>query len=495
MATSGLWQRIASSVTLATEGERSAGDGKMKLWMALDVMTVVASAFVSTLFEFRVQPVSGARNFWHGRLIHGCSTGLLLALLGWFALSLVFTSRGLHLYAPKRLASLLNEQRLSLQACLTSGLLLTGSLYVIHADDVPRGIVLSTILLVTASLSLRRLLYRLLLYRRYVHGVGMRNVLIVGTGPEACALQKYLGTVRRLGYSFKGFVAVGQASCVQEDEVVGSLETLFQHVRQLFVDEIFFSVPCEHQTMQTVLEQARDLGVDLRLIPNTYNGLGWNHPVEYLGQFLTVPLHCGQVREVSLFLKRVFDLAFSAMVLALSSPVLLAIAIAIRLDSPGPALYRAERIGKKGRVFPCYKFRTMVRDAEKLRAQLLERNERDGVLFKVSNDPRITRLGRFLRKYSLDELPQFLNVLRGDMSVVGPRPPLAGEVKKYELNHLRRLSVTPGITGLWQVQGRQNPSFASYVSLDATYIDNWSIWLDFKIILRTIGVVFSGTGS
>jgi lipopolysaccharide/colanic/teichoic acid biosynthesis glycosyltransferase len=136
----------------------------------------------------------------------------------------------------------------------------------------------------------------------------------------------------------------------------------------------------------------------------------------------------------------------------------------------------------------------MVRDAEKHRAELMDMNERDNVLFKITNDPRITRLGRFLRKYSIDELPQFFNVLQGEMSIVGPRPPLAGEVRKYDLDHLRRLDVTPGITGLWQVQGRQDPSFASYVSLDVTYIDNWSIWLDFKIILRTIAVVFSGTG-
>jgi lipopolysaccharide/colanic/teichoic acid biosynthesis glycosyltransferase len=137
----------------------------------------------------------------------------------------------------------------------------------------------------------------------------------------------------------------------------------------------------------------------------------------------------------------------------------------------------------------------MVRDADSRRAEIMHMNERDDVLFKVSNDPRVTRLGRFLRKYSLDELPQFINVIRGEMSIVGPRPPLAGEVRKYDLDHLRRLDVTPGITGLWQVQGRQDPSFASYVSLDVTYIDNWSIWLDFKIIMRTIAVVFSGTGT
>jgi exopolysaccharide biosynthesis polyprenyl glycosylphosphotransferase len=225
-----------------------------------------------------------------------------------------------------------------------------------------------------------------------------------------------------------------------------------------------------------------------------YDGVSWYNPIEYIGQFPTIPLHRGHVPEMGLFFKRVFDTVFSAVTLILLSPFLLAIAIAIKLDSSGPVLYVSERIGKKGVVFHCYKFRTMVRDADKLQAEMLHMNERDGVLFKVANDPRITRLGGFLRKYSIDELPQFINVLRGDMSIVGPRPPVAGEVRRYDLNHLRRLGVTPGITGLWQVQGRQDPSFASYVSLDVAYIDNWSILLDFKIILRTVGVVFAGTG-
>jgi lipopolysaccharide/colanic/teichoic acid biosynthesis glycosyltransferase len=137
----------------------------------------------------------------------------------------------------------------------------------------------------------------------------------------------------------------------------------------------------------------------------------------------------------------------------------------------------------------------MVNDAEMRRGDVMHMNEREGVLFKISNDPRITRLGRFLRKYSIDELPQFFNVLHGDMSIVGPRPPLASEVQEYKLSHLRRLDVLPGVTGLWQVQGRQDPSFDSYISLDVTYIENWSIWLDLKIIGRTIGVVLAGTGS
>jgi exopolysaccharide biosynthesis polyprenyl glycosylphosphotransferase len=192
--------------------------------------------------------------------------------------------------------------------------------------------------------------------------------------------------------------------------------------------------------------------------------------------------------------KRVFDIVFSFCVLVAMVPVFLVVALAVKLDSPGSVFYLSDRIGKRGRTFRCVKFRTMVADAEERKADLMHMNERDGVLFKVSNDPRVTRLGRWMRKYSIDELPQFWNVLRGEMSVVGPRPPLGDEVKEYNLSHLRRLEVTPGITGLWQVQGRQDPSFSSYVSLDVTYIDTWSIWLDFKIILRTVAVVFAGTG-
>jgi exopolysaccharide biosynthesis polyprenyl glycosylphosphotransferase len=236
-------------------------------------------------------------------------------------------------------------------------------------------------------------------------------------------------------------------------------------------------------------------GVDLRIVPEMYDGLTWNNPVEYIGQFPTIPLHRGRVPEMQLVFKRVFDTILSAFALVLFSPILLLIAIAVKLDSPGPVFYFSERIGKKGRVFRCIKFRTMVLDADKRLAEMKHLNEREDILFKISDDPRITKLGRTLRKYSLDELPQFFNVLRGDMSIVGPRPPIGSEVREYKLSHLRRLDVTPGITGLWQVQARQDPSFDSYISLDVTYIENWSIWLDFQIILRTIGVVFAGTGT
>jgi exopolysaccharide biosynthesis polyprenyl glycosylphosphotransferase len=505
MATSEFWQRVSASVTSPSDWVMDAesatarnSQGKVKFWMFVDFVTVLVSASVATAYERQITPVTGARNLYHGTLFYGRPMWILLALLCGFAASLVVSSRRLQLYTPNRIGSFLHEQRLTVEVCFTSGLLLTGTLYLVRAEDIPRRIVMLTLVMVTAALCTRRFVYRTMMYRRFERGQDTKNVLIVGTGPEAHALRHHLESIRHLGYTFKGFIEFpGTSSRMisSSGDVVGTMDTLFQHARKQFVDEIFFTMPCERGVVLDVLEKARMHGVDLRVVPDLYQGLAWDNPIEYVGQFPTIPLHRGHVPELGFVLKRVLDIFFSSLVLLVFSPFLLAIAIAIKIESRGPVFYKSERIGKKGRVFRCYKFRTMVRDAEKRRAEIMHMNERDGVLFKVANDPRITRLGRILRKYSLDELPQFINVLKGDMSVVGPRPPIASEVMEYKLNHLRRLDVTPGITGLWQVQARQDPSFDSYVSLDVAYIENWNVMLDLKIILRTIGVVFSGTGS
>jgi exopolysaccharide biosynthesis polyprenyl glycosylphosphotransferase len=466
-----------------------------RLWILLDAVTVVSSATIASIYKFHKDPLAGAKYFWHGTLIQGRSMGILLALLSGFTIALVMTSRRLHLYTPMRLSSTLHEQRLSVQACLYSGLLLTGTLYLIRGEDISRSVVLMTLGMVTVILSLRRLIYRMMIYRQFERGVGTRNILIVGTGPEAHALRHHLDRLRHLGYVFKGFVDPVESGSADSVEIVGTLATLFENARKYFVDEIFFTTKCERTVIQDVLQQAQAHGVDLRAVPDMYDGLAWKSPIEYVGQFPTIPLHRGEVPEIALLMKRGMDILLTVLTLLILCPLLFAISLAVKLDSPGPVFYLSDRIGKRGRVFRCIKFRTMVADAEKRRSELMHLNERDGVLFKVTKDPRITRLGRFLRKYSLDELPQFFNVLMGDMSIVGPRPPLAREVREYKLSHLRRLDVTPGITGLWQVQARQDPSFDNYISLDVAYIDNWSIWLDLKILTRTVIVVLGGTGS
>jgi exopolysaccharide biosynthesis polyprenyl glycosylphosphotransferase len=504
MATSDFWQRVSATVATSewtgeTTGAAARNSARTsKLWMVMDAVTVLAAVIVATCLEAYLKLFPGVKEYWRQSIIERRSTGLLIALLAGFIFALIYISGRLNLYSPARLGGFLNEQRRTLQACFASGLLLTGAIYILHAAEIPRGLVLITLGLVLISLSVRRFVYRIFLYKRFERGVGTRNVLIVGTGPEAHALRHHVDNIRHLGYTFKGFIEFPGSSSrfvAESGDVVGDLDTMFQHARKHFVDEIFFTTPHERGIVQDVLVKARSYGINLRVVPEMYDGLAWNSPIEYIGQFPTIPLHCGYVPELALMMKRVVDVVFSFLALALLSPVLLAIAIAIKLDSHGPIFYASERIGKKGCVFRCFKFRTMVRDAEKRQAEIMHMNERQGVLFKISNDPRITPLGRFLRKYSFDELPQFFNVLRGDMSVVGPRPPLASEVREYKLSHLRRLDVMPGITGLWQVQGRQDPSFDSYISLDVTYIENWSVWLDLKIILRTVAVVFAGTGS
>jgi exopolysaccharide biosynthesis polyprenyl glycosylphosphotransferase len=212
------------------------------------------------------------------------------------------------------------------------------------------------------------------------------------------------------------------------------------------------------------------------------------------GAISSAGLRCEAIPALGRLVKRVLDLVVSSVALLLLWPLMLVIAIAVRLESRGPVIYASLRVGKRGIPFVCYKFRTMVPGANRLRNELHHLNQRRGPFFKIANDPRVTPLGRFLRKYSLDELPQFWNVLKGDMSLVGPRPHPLEDVEQYGAGHEQRLEVTPGITGLWQVTARENPSFETCMLLDVGYIRNWSFLLDCKILLRTIPAVFAGEG-
>lgn len=491
-------------------GSRSAADnaanrGRFRsvalVWMAIDVLTVAAAAGIATHFR-RVYVFP---NFEHPVPLDGNPSSFLLYLAG-FALILILVSRAHGLYGPIQSFSGLREQRLTVQTCFTASLILAGALYFGREDTISRAVVIATLISTAFLLCCRRAVWRFALYKRYEKGLDTRNVLIVGTGSSGLAIRSHLQRIRHLGYTFKGFVrtdarddsgALGQS--VSQDrgrvETLGGLSDLDGLVRRHFIDEIFITGPCERGVVKRLIAEAGIWGIDVRVVPDLYDGLAWTAPIEYVGQFPTMPVHRRHIPVVGLMLKRALDILISAAALILLSPILLVIAVAIRLDSKGPIFYAAERIGRKGRTFRCWKFRTMVVDADRLREQYNGRNERDGVLFKISEDPRVTRIGRLMRKYSIDELPQFMNVLAGHMSVVGPRPPLAGEVRQYELPHLRRLEVLPGITGLWQVQARQDPSFDQYISLDTAYIDNWSLWLDIKIMTRTLGVVISGTGA
>jgi exopolysaccharide biosynthesis polyprenyl glycosylphosphotransferase len=464
------------------------------VWASVDMLTVVVAAMLALRFRVVTPPdVSTLHVLPH--LIQS-APGLLPFYIGWFGICLVFFTRSYGLYGPIQNRSGLHEQRMTVQAALTSGLLLCGTLYLSSGESISRAVVSLMVLFTTSLLCLRRALWRKMVYRRFRAGVETRNVLIVGAGRVGQALRNHIDTLQHLGFRFKGFVALSEREAESGDvDVIGDVRNCLSLARSLFVDEIFFSVPAEKKLVIGMVEEARIAGIDVRVVPDMYDGLAWNARVEYIGQFPTIPLHRKDFPIGGILVKRVLDISVASLALVLGAPVMLAIACAIRLDSEGKILYKAHRIGRKGRAFPCYKFRTMVHNADTLKADLEHMNERDGVLFKIAKDPRITRVGRVLRKYSLDELPQLYNVLKGDMSLVGPRPPMAAEVEQYDVAHLRRLNVLPGITGLWQVEARQDPSFDSYISLDTAYVENWNLMMDLRILARTVGVVLSGTGS
>ena len=464
------------------------------VWASLDLLTIFIAVILALRVRIALPP--------HVHVLYvvpdliEASPRTLFLYIGWFAACLIFFARSYGMYGPIQNRSGLHEQRMTVQASLMSGLLLCGALYLFNGVAVSRIVVALVVLFSAVLLCVRRALSRRMAYKRFREGMETRNVLIVGAGRVGYALRNHLESLNHLGFRFKGFVALTEREAESGDaEVIGDVRNCLSLARSLFVDEIFFSVPADKKLVIGMVEEARTAGIDVRVVPDMYDGLAWNAPVEYIGQFPTIPLHRRDFPIGAFLLKRAMDIVLASAALLVASPVMLAIAIAIRWDSKGTIFYGAERIGRKGRTFRCYKFRTMVKDADRLKADLEHMNERDGILFKIANDPRVTRVGAILRKYSLDELPQFYNVLRGDMSLVGPRPPMAAEVEQYDLAHLRRLDVLPGITGLWQVEARQDPSFDSYISLDTAYVENWTLWLDLKILARTVHVVLSGTGT
>jgi exopolysaccharide biosynthesis polyprenyl glycosylphosphotransferase len=428
----------------------------------------------------------------------GASISLQIGYLAWFIAALLLVSRASGLYGAVQYQSALHEQRMTVQACLTAGLLLAGALYLTRGEVISRSVVLIMIALTAGILCVRRAISRYARYRQYEKGLGTLNLVILGANQVGETLGRQVASRRHLGYTLRGFLRSSSSELdgdVTSGAVLGSVSQLRQLARQHFIDELIIAAPFPMEQVISIVEEARELDIDVRVVPGFYSVLALNAPIEYLGNFPLIALHHRNAPVLALVGKRIFDVFFSLAVIVATAPLLLVIAIAVRLDGRGSIFYVSERIGKKGRVFPCFKFRTMVPDADRQKAALAAMNERDGILFKMRDDPRVTRVGKLLRKYSLDELPQLFNVLRGEMSIIGPRPPIASEVARYEVEHFRRLEVQPGLTGLWQVQARQDPSFETYIALDTEYVANWSFWLDLKILVLTANVVLRGTGT
>ena len=319
----------------------------------------------------------------------------------------------------------------------------------------------------------------------------VKNVLIVGAGALGHKLADYLERSPLEKRTVLGFLDEhGQVG----GKIRGKVRDIPFLAQTEFVDEIILA-GIQRGTALKAIWEARRCGAAIKLVPDLLGIEPGLSVLEQSGDIPLLTLRQERIPPFGLALKRTLDIMGSAVALILAGPLLGAIAVAIRLDSSGPILYMAPRVGFKGRRFACYKFRTMVADADKKKLEFLRRNERQGAFFKIQNDPRITHVGRFLRRYSLDELPQLWNVFRGGMSLVGPRPHPLDDFARYRTQDMKRLQVIPGLTGLWQVTARQDPSFEHSMTLDREYIEHWSLAGDFRILFKTVAAVLQGSGS
>jgi exopolysaccharide biosynthesis polyprenyl glycosylphosphotransferase len=339
---------------------------------------------------------------------------------------------------------------------------------------------------------------------------GLRDtvLLVIGSQESAKDLIRATQSDPEANFRFLGCLdmtseAVGK-EVVEGIKVIGTLEELEDILAAHVVDEVTFVIPLNViLNAEKYFSIAEAVGVQIRVVPQWHlRRFLISRPRFYsmdYEEFFTIPtfvLSATPQNRAALAVKAAFDYLFSGTLLILLAPFLLMIACAIKISSPGPVFFEQVRSGLNGRRFPLYKFRTMVANAESMLPDLLKSNEASGPVFKMKNDPRIIpRLGTFLRKSGLDELPQLINVIRGEMSIVGPRPPIPEEVKKYQPTERRRLTMKPGITCLWQILPRRNEiSFDKWMALDLEYIDNWSLWLDFKILCKTMIAVIFGRG-
>ena len=362
-----------------------------------------------------------------------------------------------------------------------------------------RLLFLEAAVLIVLLTGLSRLVKGFIEARLRRRGIGVDRVLIVGGGELGRTVIRTIVARPELGYQIVGLVDDNPDkghTDIGRVKGLGGLDKLAEVVSAETVDQVFITLPwMYHRKITGIVRECQKKRVQARIVPDLFQMSLSQVDVDDLGGIPLIGVREVAINRWQRALKRVMDVTITTIGGLLLLPLMGSIALAIKLDSPGPALFRQLRVGKGGRQFWCYKFRSMHQGAENDLEQLKAYNEADGPLFKMRNDPRQTRVGRWLRRTSLDELPQFYNVLRGEMSVVGPRPPLPSEVAQYEAWQMRRLEVAPGITGMWQVSGRSNLTFDEMCLLDIYYIENWSPSLDIKILLQTVPEMFTGSGA
>jgi exopolysaccharide biosynthesis polyprenyl glycosylphosphotransferase len=420
---------------------------------------------------------------------------------------LAFQMRGL--YALPRGASWFDHMRITISAATIGVAALTlGAL--LFNPVLPSRLAFIYLWLCTVGIfGAERFVYRTIRTWLWRHGINVRRALVVGAGIAGQRIMKDIIERPELGYTLVGYVADtpdGPRSPVWTVPIrikdgfnlqrLGTLKDVPRIIGQQELHEVIVALPATHHAqILNIIDSCRQYGLDFKLVPDLFEMRFNEVRIDALNGVPLIGVKDVALRGFNLLVKRLLDIVFAFAALIVAAIPMLFIALVIRLTSPGPVLFKQKRVGKDGRLFTCYKFRTMYKDAEQRKAELLHLNEADGPIFKIRNDPRLTPVGKFLRRTSLDELPQIWNILRGEMSWVGPRPPTPDEVARYNEWHLKRLEVTPGLTGLWQVSGRSDLSFDEMVKLDLYYAENWSLSMDIIILLKTIPAVLKREGA
>lgn len=405
-----------------------------------------------------------------------------------------FRARGL--YSTDRNLTIPKEILKIISALILPSIIIAGIIFFLQFKSYSRLVFIENFLFLFVGFSLWRAIKRLIIRDLIKKGHYNINTLIIGAGNIGKLIIKEIEKQPFLGIRIRGFLDDNKTGTVSNIPILGKLAEFVDICKRNFIDEVFITIPSERQQVARIIQESKKMHLGLRIVPEKFEDSLMEVTVANLGMMPILTYKERSLHKTELLLKRFFDFTISLIFVILLAPVFLLISLVIKLDSSGPVLYLQKRVGRKGRIFNMYKFRSMVKDADKLKASLENKNEvRGGVIFKVKSDPRVTRFGKFLRRHSLDELPQFFNVLFGDMSLIGPRPPLMSEVKQYDLWHMDRLFIRPGMTGLSQIRGRSELSFHRWVRWDVWYMNNWSFWLDLSILWNTIPTVLKGKGA
>jgi exopolysaccharide biosynthesis polyprenyl glycosylphosphotransferase len=490
MAGAGLLEP-GSYATRAGTHRKWGGPAVQTTYAAIDILLVCVGGIFIFCLRFGLEnPLAAAtitrESQLHRIYLHGYP-GFLLLYCGLIVLACI--SENLY-RTPREITSFVESMHVAKAVVLATTLLVL-FIFTSGNKEISRGVVAFAGVLNVLFLAGWRYAKRRYVLHRTARGKGLSRVLIIGAGHLGQTFASWIENNRHLGYTCCGFLDTHPNG---DKRVLGSLSDLRAVALAQFADELFIAPPADGPMVKEAFLEARRLRLPLHVLPELYDGLAWRAPLHYIGGFPALNLHGEPIPAFGLAVKRAMDILVSSLGLALCSPLLVLAALWIRIDSPGPVVYSAVRVGKKGMKFCCYKLRTMVASADAQKESLRASNERCGPFFKMEDDPRVTSCGKWLRRFSLDELPQLVNVLLGDMSLVGPRPHPLDDYERYTIEHLRRLDVKPGITGLWQVRARHDPSFDATMVLDLEYIENWNLWRDCKILLWTVPTVLRGGG-